>query len=78
MTTIKETRTGKVGGPIIEGEHYHMRYSVRGTGRTAPTTSHIVRSATLKTLCGRNAADWNRVVWHQPDCLKCRNLIPKE
>jgi hypothetical protein len=52
-----------------------MRYSVGGSGRTASTISHVVKDDTKRTLCGRDASAWCSVVWHRPDCLKCRAML---
>ena len=56
---------------------WHMRFSVRGAGPRATTTSHYVNNETLKTMCGRNASLWQRVPPHAPDCERCRQLLGK-
>lgn len=55
----------------------HLRYSISGTGRTARTTSHVVWSATLRTLCGRDASNWFVIDdgAGPPECRLCRRTL---
>lgn len=57
---------------------YHTRYSISGSGRNAITNMHAVENSSRRTICGRNAFNWNEGPAGEnaePECLKCLEAL---